>query len=683
MTKTLTWTTALAALLLLTSGQSHAGCSVPASEQISWPLPLRLVYQAYGDNQGPDLFQHLGVDMAGVGGVDPVASPIDGVIVDIFGSTVPGSGRSTTVMEIWSPVDGHTYTLAHFWPFDDLARGDPVMRGEVVGLLSDEYDPSAHQNHVHMEYRDLRAGRLPRHRARPVDGNPQCFLDSAADGSLQLHRISMAKDDGASGWPEEFIVDFFDVYGEVDVNLHAQWVSLARNSVIECQDEPLEAGVQTACWILQDKDGNDLVRSTLFDFDEDTALNRRRPELDFFADMAWKDATPDPGDDPEIAYLKTYFSACNNAFLWPEIYELTNQRNINADCDQDVGAGNGREKSWVTDKKAGQTRVYPDGFYKTGGEVSVPSGVTSSLLIDSVLVNNTTPTVADGGFSATPTCDPDEGTYVKVRFDFSEPMSPSDQRVVAYPIGGFDDDAIDLGGDGTVETGEFFNSVYWDTHKPDYEGDAAYWARAYDNSSYVSDPSDPTLQGTPVTQDVEERGGSEEFTLPATLGWDSDEAGEAFNWQYCSCDCGLRGWPEGCVSQGTGLFVGVGENLVPSPLGTLCYSTTEYWDLKQEGMAITGIMISPPCNQREFDPEDEKNYIEVVYWDVTGTTDGVNVSLTASRRGGPGFGCDDVIIEAQFNGDCIEGDYMQGSCERSNWSICKRPVCPPSAQYEP
>src|SRR5580765_8461102 len=111
-------------LVVLTAALVFAGparaWTWPASGPVVLPFDFDPAHP-YGGGQ------HRGIDVGGAPG-EPVRAPAAGTVA--FAGTVPGSGRSLTILT----ADGWSVTLTQLGSIA-VANGVPVAEGDVVGML--------------------------------------------------------------------------------------------------------------------------------------------------------------------------------------------------------------------------------------------------------------------------------------------------------------------------------------------------------------------------------------------------------------------------------------------------------------------------------------------------------------------------------------------------------------------
>lgn len=94
--------------------------------------------------------RHLGIDVELVPDTT-VYAPVDGTVS--FVGRVPGSaGLNVTALTI-TTSEGQSVTLNPF-STTQVAKGDPVLKGEVLGVLASSGDPSSAQSHAHLSLRE-------------------------------------------------------------------------------------------------------------------------------------------------------------------------------------------------------------------------------------------------------------------------------------------------------------------------------------------------------------------------------------------------------------------------------------------------------------------------------------------------------------------------------------------------
>src|SRR5918994_7039699 len=130
----------LSVLILLT-----ALAAAPAAHAWIWPAagPVLRPFSL-----GPDPYaggQHRGVDIGAELG-SPVLAPAAGTVS--FVGSIPGGGRAVTIQT----SDGYAVTLLQLGS-TNVARGDVVAEGTVVGVVGDSADDVTSAPHVHLGVR--------------------------------------------------------------------------------------------------------------------------------------------------------------------------------------------------------------------------------------------------------------------------------------------------------------------------------------------------------------------------------------------------------------------------------------------------------------------------------------------------------------------------------------------------
>ncbi len=145
---------------------TYPGGTTPGSGPITCPVlpPVQFIDSWHFPRSGGRV--HLGQDMFAVEG-QPLLAVDDGTVVEMR----TGSGLGGTV--IWLRTDGgHHWYYAHLSAFaPDLAPGDRVSRGQVVGAVGRTGNARTTPPHLHVQWRpDGRRG---------ADVNPYPLLDAA------------------------------------------------------------------------------------------------------------------------------------------------------------------------------------------------------------------------------------------------------------------------------------------------------------------------------------------------------------------------------------------------------------------------------------------------------------------------------------------------------------------------
>src|SRR5689334_6395697 len=100
----------------------------PAAGAWSWPVDGTVIEPfAFDPSQPYAAGQHRGVDLGATLG-ETVTAPASGSVT--FAGTVPGSGRSVTIMT----ADGYAVTLTHLGSII-AAKGASVAEGDGVGTI--------------------------------------------------------------------------------------------------------------------------------------------------------------------------------------------------------------------------------------------------------------------------------------------------------------------------------------------------------------------------------------------------------------------------------------------------------------------------------------------------------------------------------------------------------------------
>ncbi|MCL2537120.1 MAG: M23 family metallopeptidase [Coriobacteriia bacterium] len=126
------------------------GGTISVPEATSKALPAHVqVLLGFKERYGEDNKQHLGIDVYAEKGSE-LRSPVSGSIS--FVGRVPGSAGLNVMALTVTTAEGDQVSLN---PLETLAvsKGDSVSKGQILGTVNDEGDPSSALSHFHLSLR--------------------------------------------------------------------------------------------------------------------------------------------------------------------------------------------------------------------------------------------------------------------------------------------------------------------------------------------------------------------------------------------------------------------------------------------------------------------------------------------------------------------------------------------------